>query len=145
MKTAQSIISHISNQPYFRVLKTNRCYQRYISLLSKAQQQGVAFVYIKENTLFIAVKHPAFKMELDYNKDLLISLLKTLYKYDENCPMMKASKVIIFESKFYRIKEEEQESTIPYYKERANGVFQIPKDHELKDKFKKIKEHILCN
>ena len=144
MKTAQSIISHISNQPQFRLLKTNRCYKKYISLLSKPHQLGVAFVYIRDNTLFIAVKHPAFKMELDYNKDLLISLLKTLHRYDENCPMMKANKVVVFKSKFYTSQDKEVKDTIPYYRERANGYFKMPKDNDIKDKFEKIKESILC-
>jgi len=144
MKTAQSIISHLSNQPQFRLLKTNRCYQRYISMLSKQHRVGVAFVYIKNNTLFIATNHPAFKMELDYNKDLLISLLKTLHRYDKECPMMKANKVIVFESKFHKKNQEEKKETIPYYEERANGYFKIPNDDELKDRFEKIRENIIC-
>ena len=142
MKTAKSIISHISNQPQFRLLKTNRCYQRYISLLSKSHQKGIAFVYIKDNTLFIAVKHPAFKMELDYNKDLLISILRTLQKYDENCSMMRANKVIIFKSKFYQMTKKDVEDTTPYYKERAKGNFGVPIDIDLQDKFNKIKNSI---
>ena len=77
MKKVSMILSHLSNQPQFRYLKQESCYKKYISLLGAKWQKAVAFIYIKNDTLFIAVTHPGFKMELNYNKDLLISLLKT--------------------------------------------------------------------
>jgi len=140
------ILSHLSSQPQFKSLKQQECYQKYINLLSDKWQKAVAFVYIKDMTLFIAVKHPGFKMELNYNKDLLKSLLSQLGTYDKVCEMMQAQKVIIFHSKYYAMPEEKTSYvTVPHYHERATGDFETPEDKELKEKFERIKALIACN
>ena len=83
-------------------------------------------------------------MELNYNKDLLKSLLSMLAKSDEKCQNMKASKVVLFNSKHLSIiKEEPIVSTVPYYKEMALGEFTIEsEDEELQEAFNKIKTSI---
>jgi len=140
MKKANIILSHLSSLPQFKVLKRQECYQKYISLLSAKWQKAVAFIYIKDDTLFIAVTHPGFKMELNYNRDLLKSLLIQLNTYDDTCQMMQASKVIIFHSKYYAIPEKKVSAvTVPYYEERATGTFELPKDEMLKASFLRIK------
>ena len=139
------ILSHLSSLPQFKVLKRQGCYQKYISLLSPKWQKAVAFVYIKDDTLFIAVTHPGFKMELNYNRDLLKSLLIQLNTYDCDCKTLIASKVVIFHSKYHAMPEEKaQEVTIPYYEERAEGTFEVPEDEELKKSFERIKALIRC-
>ncbi len=145
MKKANLILSHLSSLPQFKVLKRQGCYQKYINLLSPKWQKAVAFVYIKDDTLFIAVIHPGFKMELNYNKNLLKSLLMQLNTYDCDCKTFIASKVIIFHSKYYAIPEDKvPEVTIPYYTERAKGTFIVPKDEALKESFERIKALITC-
>jgi len=147
MKKAHTILSHLSSLPQFKVLKRQACYQKYIKLLSPKWQKAVAFVYIKDETLFIAVTHPGFKMELNYNRDLLKSLLTQLNTYDSACEMMSASKVVVFHSKYHPMqKKEENISTVPYYAELASSDFEIQsQDEELRAKFEQIKERILCN
>ena len=147
MKKAHTILSHLSSLPQFKVLKRQECYQKYIKLLSPKWQKAVAFIYIKDETLFIAVTHPGFKMELNYNRDLLKSLLTQLNTYDSACEMMSASKVVIFHSKYHPIeKKSEDISTVPHYTELASSDFEIQsKDADLKAKFEQIKERILCN
>jgi len=141
------ILSHLSSLPQFKVLKRQECYQKYIKLLSPKWQKAVAFIYIKEETLFIAVTHPGFKMELNYNRDLLKSLLTQLNTYDNACEMMSASKVVVFHSKYHPMqKKVETIPTVPYYAELASSDFEIQnKDAELQEKFEQIKKHILCN
>lgn len=140
------ILSHLSSQPQFKSLKRQECYEKYISLLSNKWQKAVAFVYIKDETLFIAVTHPGFKMELNYNKDLLKSLLTQLGKHDKACEMMQAEKVVIFHSKYYAMPQEKTSYvTVPHYHERAKGDFETPEDKELKEKFERIKALIACN
>jgi len=141
MKKASSILSHLSNQPQFKYLKQEGCYKKYISLLSVKWQKAVAFIYIKNETLFIAVTHPGFKMELNYNRDLLISLLKQLSSLDEKCRMLQADKAVIFHSKYRSIvKETPEESTVPYYSELATSSFDIEMlDDALKEKFEETK------
>ena len=147
MKNASTILSHLTNQPQFRYLKQERCYKKYISLLSIKWQKAIAFIYIKNHTLFIAVTHPGFKMELNYNRDLLISLLKQLTSLDEACKIMQADKVAVFHSKYRSIvKEDASTSTIPYYNELSSSHFYIKSlDLELQKKFKQIQQTIKDN
>ena len=147
MKKVSTILSHISSLPQFKYLKQQVCYKKYISLLTQKYQKAIAFIYIKDDTLFIAVKHPGFKMELNYNRDLLKSVLTQLNTYDNSCEMMTASKVIIFHSKYHPVEKENKEiSTVPYYNELASDTFDIQSnDEDLIQKFTKIKETIACN
>ncbi len=147
MKKVHIILSHLSNQPQFRFLKQQACYQKYIKLLGSKYQKAIAFVYIKNETLFVAVTHPGFKMELNYNRDLLKSVLTQLTLHDNECEMMKVDKVVIFHSKYYPVvKVAKDITTVPYYHERASSAFEIDtEDEELKEKFKAIKKVIECN
>ncbi len=144
MKKVSIILSHLSNQPQFKVLKQESCYKKYLSLLGAKWQKAIAFIYIKENTLFLAVTHPGFKMELNYNKDLLRSVLTQLSSIDSACEMLKADKVVVFHSKYRSIvKDLPEESTVPYYNERASSEFIIEnQDEDLKKKFEQIKVQI---
>ena len=147
MKNASSILSHLVNQPQFKVLKQQECYRKFIALLGSKWQKAIAFVYIKNETLFVAVTHPGFKMELHYNRDLLKSVLTQLSSYDPLCSMLRAKKVVVFHSKYRSvIKETPEEETIPYYHEIAKSTFDIlSDDDDLKTRFEKIKETIRCN
>jgi hypothetical protein len=86
-------------------------------------------------------------MELNYNKDLLKSILSLLRKQDERCNFLVANKVVFFNSKFKTIiQDEKKEQTIPYYSEMASGDFEIEcKDEDLQEAFKKIKSMIKKN
>ena len=147
MKKVHTILSHLTNQPQFRFLKQQGCYQKYIKLLGAKYQKAIAFVYIKNETLFVAVTHPGFKMELNYNRDLLKSVLTQLCSLDNECEMMKADKVVIFHSKYHPVaKVTEDISTVPYYHERASSDFKIEtEDEALKEKFEALKKVIECN
>jgi len=139
------ILSHLSSQPQFKSLKRQECYQKYINLLSQKWQKAVAFVYIKDDTLFIAVTHPGFKMELNYNRDLLKSLLTQLNTHDDACQSMSANKVVVFHSKYHAMPEEKAIlSTVPHYHERSTGNFDMPENEILKESFARIKALILC-
>ena len=145
MKKAHSILSHLSSLPQFKVLKRQECYQKYINLLSPKWQKAIAFIYIKEETLFIAVTHPGFKMELNYNRDLLKSLLMQLNTHDTSCEMLIATKVVIFHSKYHAMPEEKASYvSVPHYIEQANGAFNTPEDEALKESFERIKALIQC-
>jgi len=147
MKKADTIISHILHLPQFKSLPNYYCYRRFVSLISPKWQKGIAFVYIREDTLFIALRHPGFKNELNYNKDLLKSILSMLKQIDTKCSHLVAKEIIIFNSKFNTIiKKEKPTDTIPYYYELSDGEFQIKSnDKELIEKFNRIKENILKN
>jgi len=146
MKNIHSILSHLVNQPQFRILKKHHCYQKFIDLLPPKFKRAIAFVYIKNNILFVALSHPGYKMELDYNKDLLKSLLNMMGKHKSECSMLSVNDTIIFNSKFYTEKPEETISTDPKYKELSSGDFKIDtKDKKLLQAFEDIKEIIIRN
>ncbi len=147
MKKASVILSHLSNQPQFRYLKQENCYKKYISLLGKKWQKAVAFIYIKNDTLFVAVTHPGFKMELNYNRDLLKSILTQIASLDPECKMMKADKVVVFHSKYRSIiKEESEITTVPYYNELSSAQFDLDDmDSEIQEKFQETKAIIKEN
>jgi len=147
MKKASIILSHLSNQPQFKFLKQQECYTKYIKLLGERYQKAIAFIYIKNKTLFVAVTHPSFKMEFNYNKDLLKDILTQLKTYDNECKTMQADKVVIFHSKYHPVAEVKSTSdTTPYYNELASSNFEIQStDEEIRKKFEQIKEQIRCN
>lgn len=144
MKHANTILSHIKSLPQFRLLKKQYCYQKFIASLAPRFQKAIAFVYVRDNTLFIALSHPGFKAELHYNKDSLKDVLNLLTQIDNKCQALKASNVILFNSKHLSIlKEKKIETTVTYYKEHALGTFKIKsEDKEIIEAFEKIKTSI---
>jgi hypothetical protein len=144
MKKASMILSHLSSQPQFKLLKKQECYQKFIALLTPKWQKAIAFVYVKNMTLFVAVKHPGFKMELNYNRDLLKSLLTQLTNNIQACESLQANNVVIFHSKYHPVDEQKTSQTTPHYQERAQGDFTLPTDDDLKEKFERIKSIIRC-
>ncbi|RUM72242.1 MAG: hypothetical protein DSZ10_05245 [Sulfurovum sp.] len=145
MKKASLILSHLGNLPQFKVLKQQQCYKKFLSLLSPKWQKAIAFVYIRNQTLFIALAHPGFKMELNYNRDLLKSLLTQLSTLDKECHWMEADKIAIFHSKFRPVQQIDK-STIPFYHEHATESFTVKtEDAEIREKFENLKRAIWAN
>ena len=146
MKKANTILSHIHALPQFKMLKRHYCYQKLISILPPKFKKAVAFVYIREDTLFVALSHPGFKMELNYNKDLLKSLLNMMGKHNSECSMLNVNSVIVFNSKFYVDKPKEITNTDPKYVESSTGYFNInTEDDKLREAFESIKKIIIRN
>ena len=106
----------------------------------------IAFIYIKKQTLYIAIRHPGFKMELHYNRDLIKTLLTTYAEQHPECAFEPVANVSIFASKYYLTEPKEDRSSIPRYAERAAGDFGIQTDDaSLRERFERIKEHIRCS
>lgn len=144
MKNAYTILSHLSQTPQFKLLKQQECYQKYLGLLGERYQRAIAFIYVRQRTLYIATKHPGFKMELNYSRDLLKELLTRFTSMEQNCTMMEADKVVVFDSKFHTPSPlKTQSDTIPRYAEQATSRFTIESDDtELKEKFETIRKQI---
>jgi len=144
MKQANTIISHIKSLPQFRLLKKQYCYQKFIASLYPRFQKAIAFVYVKNNTLFIALSHPGFKMELHYSKNSFRDILNMLATLEDKCQTLSVSKVILFNSKHLSIlKDKRIVSTVPYYKEHSLGTFHIEsEDKELIKAFEEIRTSI---
>jgi hypothetical protein len=148
MKTSSSILTTILHRREFKKINSGYCYSKFISLLQPKFQKAIAFVYLKNSTLFIALSHPGFKMELSYNIEMLKSIFTMLVANDNRCHDLSVEKVVIFNSnKISIVKQNEvQEQTIPYYHEAATGSFAINcTAKELRERFQAIKESIACN
>ncbi len=146
MKNVSSILSHLSHQPQFKSLHKQTCYRKFIQLLPLKFQQAIAFVYLDKATLFVALSHPGYKMELNYNRDLLKSVLTMLREHDKSCHHMSAENIVIFNSKYHTPPQEEPLSTDPKYHEPAQADFLIQSDDPaIREKFESIKKRILDN
>ena len=107
-----------------------------MALLPPRFQKAIAFIYIKNDTLFIALSHPGYKMELNYNKELFKELLATLRMHAAECKTHTADKVVFFNAKYHNSEEKKKSDTVPYYSELSSGDFTIDLDNEaLKQKF----------
>ncbi len=144
MKHANTILSHIQSLPQFKLLKSHYCYQKFISSLNPRFQKAIAFVYVRDEILYVALSHPGFKMEMSYQKEILLSILYILTKQEKRCQLIKAKKVIFFNSKHISIiKEKKIESTVPHYQEMASGEFTIEsEDSDIRRAFEAIKNSI---
>ena len=148
MKPSSSILATIFHRPEFKKLNRGYCYTKFIALLQPKFQKAIAFVYIKNATLFIALSHPGFKMELGYHIQTFQTIFQMLIANDKQCGDLVVQKVVIFNSNKISIvqKDETQTQTVPYYSELAKGDFKIEtQDTQLLEKFQAIKKSIAKN
>ncbi len=145
MKKVETVLSHLLSQPSYAVLRRQKCFQLIKKALPGQLQNGILFIYVKDKTLFFALKHPAYKMEFDYKLSLIKNLLTTLPPLKEACSGHEIRQVKSFVSRFAP-KRTESSDTIPRYKERSNGKFAVHSENEeLKRRFEELKESIRCS
>lgn len=75
MKNASQIINSIQNKPQFSKLSKYKCIKRIESTFVPALQKMIKFSYIKNDTLFFVLSHPAGKQEFDNNIQSIKSAL----------------------------------------------------------------------
>jgi len=143
MKTSQSILESLSRSTPFHALQKHRCYRKFLTLLPPRFRDAIAFIYVREAVLHIALRHPGYKMELDYNKELLKSLLETLTTSDKACHHLQADRVILFNSRYVSASTPDSSETVPHYHELADGSFEDHTTHpDLRAQFKRLR-HII--
>ena len=126
-------------------MQSQKCFDLLKKSLPATLQKGILFIYVKNRTLFFALKHPAYKMEFDYKLSLIKNLLTTLPPLKEACGCYKIERLKAFVSKFAPKKRESAQS-VPRYKERSSGEFEIEcKNERVKEEFIKLKETIRCS
>lgn len=135
MKKINEILSHLKNNPEFRKINTQETIQKFIELLPLKLRKGIKFAYVKRQILYFVLTHPVYKMEFEYNKSLINTLLK------------KSNIANIDDMRFFvtNIIEKKQEETIKYefYKERSFGIFENNiKNENLHNKIEKIRNII---
>ncbi|ADG93718.1 conserved hypothetical protein [Arcobacter nitrofigilis DSM 7299] len=135
MKNASEILTHLKYYPEFKKINTNITIERLIKSLPLKLNKGIKFGYIKNQTLFFVLKHPVYKMEFEYNKSLIKSLLK------------KANIANVNDIKFFVTnvieKKEEEPKEEDFYKERSYGIFEnFCENEDLRKKFEEIRKII---
>ena len=147
MKTTQSILDGLTGQAQFRSLEQHRCYRQFMAMLPPRFQEAIGFVYVRNATLHVALRHPGYKMELNYNKELLKSLLTTLIDADAGCKKLRAESVVLFNSKYTTLlPSDERPSTVPYYHELSEGTFEDrSSDPDLHAQFERLRDAIQAN
>ncbi|MBP9490821.1 MAG: DUF721 domain-containing protein [Aliarcobacter sp.] len=135
MKKINEILSHLKNNPEFSKINTSFLIKKFIEVLPLKLKKGVKFAYVKNQTLFFVLTHPVYKMEFEYNKADIKSLLKTF-------KIANVEDIGFFITNVIEKKEKEIEPT-PLYKERSYGIFDNrAKDEYIFKKFEKIREII---
>ncbi len=133
------------SQPAYAVLRQQKCFQLIKKALPLNLRHGILFIYVKNGTLFFALKHPAFKMEFDYKLSLIKNLLSTLPPLQEACSTHEIHQIKAFVSRFAP-EPKKSTDTVPHYKERSDGDFGIEcKNERIKKEFEALKETIQCS
>ncbi|SMC10093.1 hypothetical protein [Nitratiruptor tergarcus] len=143
MKNPNTIFSHLySNQPKFVY---QRCFQRIMKLLPQRFQDHILYIYKKQGTLYFVLNHPGFVMEFNYNKKHINEVLKLAKKEYIYCQNLEFSQIKCY-AKFRPPKQEQSQTSLQKYKERAKGEFAIEvKNEKLAEILLRIKESIKKN
>ena len=135
MKKINEILSHLKNNPEFSKINTSSLIKKFIEVLPLKLKKGVKFGYIKNQTLYFVLTHPVYKMEFEYNKADIKSLLKSF-------KIANVEDIGFFVTNIIEKKENNKE-VIVFYKERSYGIFENKaKDEYIFKKFEKIRELI---
>ena len=145
MKNCGTILGSLCDASQFKPLRQHSCYRKFLDLLPPRFRNAIAFVTIKNRRLMVGLSHPGYKMELNYNQDLLKSLLSTLREHRPECTFMEAETIVFFHSRYHKA-EEGNNSTVPRYRELAEGTFRTETENEaLRDSFEMIRRWIIKN
>ena len=135
MKKINEILSHLKNNPEFSKINTSFLIMKFIDVLPLKLKKGVKFGYVKNQTLYFVLTHPVYKMEFEYNKADIKSLLKKF-------KIANVEDIGFFVTNVIE-KKEMKRSEEPLYKERSYGIFENKvKDENLFRKFERIREII---
>jgi len=135
MKKVNDILTHLKYNPEFKKINTNIKLDNLIQALPLKLKKGVKFAYVKKQILFFVLTHPVYKMEFEYNKEIIKSLLK------------KAGIANVEEIRFFvtnkLAKKEVVKVENPSFQERSYGIFENnTKDEKLHQKFEEIRKII---
>lgn len=144
MKDAKNIISHLVKHPSMKKYEQMRCYDKLLSLLPKNFTHMVRFLYTKDETLFFVFNHPSAKMEFNYKRSLIKSLLSQIILHFPECTCLHVKNIQCFVTNKPQTEEilESKNSDI-FYEERADGIFENGcDDAKLRSLFEDIRKAI---
>lgn len=144
MKDSQEVISHL----YFsnsKKLRQARCQNVLKALLPPRLGEAISYIYKKNQKLFIVIDQFGLKMEFNYKRDLIKTLLKKIHNESTLCEDLYGCEVVISVSNKKR--ESHENGQIKHaYTERAEGEFEnLAKNEEIRDLIEKIRATIKKN
>lgn len=144
MKDAKNIISHLVKHPSMKKYEQMRCYDKLLSLLPKNFTHMVRFLYTKDETLFFVFNHPSAKMEFNYKRSLIKSLLSQILLHFPECECLHVKDIQCFVTNKPQDDETlESKSSDIFYEERADGIFENRcDDAKLQALFEEIRKAI---
>lgn len=156
MKSFQSILFNLSKKKCFKHLKTINIINKLILTLPCSLRKSVIFTSIKNDTLFIAMNHPAYTSEFNnFKANILLSIIEQLkenYQNKDELDEIKNIKKIkayvpkdVLNNFVIHSKNDEIDFTIkiiPIYKERSSGEFIVESSNPFKKEFENIKKII---
>ena len=147
MKNAQSIISHLKQDPSLKNLQKTESYKKLLSLLPGNLSKAVRFMYNKNQVLFFVLDHPGYKMEFHYKLSLIKGLLKQLIIMDPSCVCIDADEIKTFVTNKPPLHvKTSPHLTGPFYDEASLAAFQNKaKDPEINALFEAIRQTIVCS
>lgn len=137
MKNISQILNLLKSQKTFSKINVVETFNMFYKIIPKNISSGIEFMYIKNDTLFMVLKHQIYKTECEYNKATLKKILTQI-------PQIAASDIKFFVSNKKQIKSSTQAITDETYNEKSHGIFtNLAKDENLNDKFEEIRAIIL--
>lgn len=144
MKDSKEILSHL----YFsnsQKLKQTRCLNILKSLLPPRLNSAISYIYTKNQNLYIVIDQFGLKMEFNYKRELIKSLLKAIHKESYLCEDLKELEIIISVST-KRIQNNQETIKAPSFEERSTGNFEnLAKNIEVRELIEKIRTTIHAN
>lgn len=137
MKDAKILVKHIYDNPLFKELKNADECRELRALMPRAQQNFIAFCYVRQGALFFVLTHPLMLSELkrDSSINMIKGLLKAFVKTRENSVFKDVRDVKFFVTEKLRYRPAPKERKI-LFRPKSDGNFQIlAKDEILKAKF----------
>ncbi|WP_456382754.1 hypothetical protein [Hydrogenimonas sp.] len=145
MKKVETVLTHLLSRPTYAKLGEQECFRLIRKALPDPLRRGILFMYVKNRTLFFAMKHPAFKMEFDYKHSLIKNLLTSLPPLREACEGYRIETIKAFVSRFAPTAET-RDDTEPKYRERAHPTFPLKSEkREIVEAFEGIRKSIEKN
>lgn len=144
MKDSQEVISHL----YFsnsKKLRQARCLNVLKALLPPRLGEAISYIYKKNQKLFIVIDQFGLKMEFNYKRDLIKTLLKKIHNESALCEDLQGSEIVISVSNKKRQNDTLKDAKFSYA-ERAEGDFKnLAQNEEIRDLIEKIRETIRSN
>ncbi len=143
MKDSKTIISHLVQQPFMKKYEQAHCYERLLSLLPKSFTCMIQFLYTKNETLFFVLNHPCAKMEFNYKRNLIKSLLNQIKTHCPECASFDVKDIQCFLTNRTETEAIEIPDSSITYNEQAQGNFENHCDEEnLRALFEEIRAHL---